>query len=75
MMAVKMSFVEPKTEWEEIGRKLAKITRNKSLRIKGSISEVRKIQKGVYFYAKTRLTFSIRTKIENGGKVLIISRV
>jgi hypothetical protein len=73
-MSIKMELINVKTyNWMEIGKQLVKLTGTKSLKITGSVDELKQIQKGVYWYAKTRLSFKISTELTN--KSLVISRV
>ena len=72
-MSIKMELINVKTyNWMEIGKQLVKLTGTKSLKITGSsVDELKQIQKGVYWYAKTRLSFKISTELTN--KSLVIS--
>lgn len=84
-MGIKMKLVDSKKktwDWTEIGKKMAKLTGSKSLKITSkNPAELIQIQKGVYWYAKTRLSFKIATEFPtdvNGKKdfnTLIISRL
>lgn len=78
-MPIKMEFVDNKSwDWTELGKKLTKLTGSKSLKVMGTPVEIRQIQKGVYWYAQTRLKFAISTSIgkeECGKSFLLISKV
>jgi hypothetical protein len=80
-MPIKMEFVENKSwDWTELGKQLTKLTGTKSLKVKGTSVEIRQIQRGVYWYAQTRLKFAISTAIgkekgKKGEEFLLISKV
>lgn len=79
-MSIKMEFVDTKNwNWTELGKQLTKLTGTKSLRVSGTPTEIRQIQRGVYWYAQTRLKFAISTAIgkdkKTGEDFVLISRV
>ena len=79
-MSITMEFVDNKTwNWAELGKKLTQLTGTKSLKVKGTTAEVRQIQRGVYWYAQTRLKFAISTAIgrdeKSGEDFVLISKV
>lgn len=78
-MSIKMEFINNKSwNWTELGKKLTKLTETKSLKVTGTSAEVRQIQRGVYWYAQTRLKFAISTALgeeKNGEHFVLISKV
>ena len=80
MSPIKMEFVDNKSwDWTELGKQLTKLTGTKSLRVTGTPTEIRQIQRGVYWYAQTRLKFAISTAIgkdkKTGEDFVLISKV
>jgi len=78
MSPIKTEFVENKSwDWIDLGKKLTRLTGTKSLKVTGTLTEIRQIQNGVYWYAQTHLKFAISTAIgkEKGKNILLISKV